>query len=72
MLNPIAFIEEAQTDALKPLDETKPDKRDSKESAGEEEPQDPSSDKPPSDSKQQESKPPAAAPKQAGSKPTTI
>jgi hypothetical protein len=71
VLNPIAFIEEAQTDALKPLDETKPDKRDSKESAGEEEPQDPSSDKLPSDSKQQESKPQAAEPEPADSKPTT-
>ena len=85
VLNPIAFIEEAQTDALKPLDKTKPDKRDSKTSAGEEVPQYPSFDKPasdskppapgtmkpPSDSKQQESKPKAAKSKQADSKPTT-
>jgi HlyD family secretion protein len=34
MLNPLAFIEEASTDALKPLDETKPDERDSTQSAG--------------------------------------
>ena len=85
VLNPIAFIEEAQTDALKPLDETKPDRRGSKKSAGEERPQDPRYDKPASylkppapgatkpasDTKKQESKPQEAKPKQADSKPTT-
>jgi multidrug efflux pump subunit AcrA (membrane-fusion protein) len=71
VLNPIAFIEEAQTDALKPLDEKKPDGRDLKKSAGKKEPQDPRYGKPASDSKQKESKPKAVKPKQADSKPAT-
>jgi multidrug efflux pump subunit AcrA (membrane-fusion protein) len=54
VLNTLAFIEHAQTDALKPFDETKPDKRDSTESAGKRRPQDPASDKPAGDSELEE------------------
>ena len=59
VLNPLAFIEEAQTDALKPLDEAKPREPDSIESGTES--------KSSSDTKKQKSKPQAAKPKQADS-----
>jgi len=57
VLNPLAFIEEAQTDALKPLDEAKPRERDSTESGTKSKPPGPSAIKPSIDTKKQESKP---------------
>jgi multidrug efflux pump subunit AcrA (membrane-fusion protein) len=51
VLNPIAFIEEAQTEVLKPLDEKKRDKRDSKKSVEEKEIRYPSFEKSAGDSK---------------------
>ncbi|MBW8039796.1 MAG: hypothetical protein FVQ85_07335 [Planctomycetes bacterium] len=70
VLNPLAFIEEAQSEVLKPLDKTKPRQQDSPESGIKSKPPAPGFTKPPSDSKKQESKPKAAKPKQADSKPT--
>jgi HlyD family secretion protein len=67
VLNPLAFIEEAQTEALKPLDESKPRESDSIESASGSKPAGPGAVKPSSDTKKQESKPQAAKPKQADS-----
>jgi multidrug efflux pump subunit AcrA (membrane-fusion protein) len=60
VLNPITFIEEAQTGALKPLDEAKPREPDSIESGSESKPPGPSATKPSIDSKKQESAPQAA------------
>ncbi len=71
VLNPLAFIEEAQTDALKPLDEAKPREPESIKSGTESKPPGPSATKPSSDTKKQQSKPQAAKPKQADSKSTT-
>jgi len=68
VLNPLAFIEEAQKRALKPFDKTEPDKRDAKESAGKRKPRDASSRMPASESKPKEAGPKAAKP-QADSKP---
>jgi len=59
VLNPRAFIEEAQTDALKPLDEAKPWEPDSTASGAKSKPPGPSAAKPSGDSKKQESKPQA-------------
>jgi len=64
VLNPLAFIEEAQTEALKPLDEAKPRQPDSIESGPESKLPGPSTIEPSGDTKKQESKP------QADSKPT--
>ena len=71
VLNPLAFIEEEQTDALKPHDEAKPREPESTESGTESKPPGPSATKPSGDSKKQESKPQAAKPKQADSKSIT-
>ncbi|MHC4867128.1 MAG: efflux RND transporter periplasmic adaptor subunit [Planctomycetota bacterium] len=71
VLNPLAFIEQAQTDALKPLNEAKPREPDLIESSSESKTPEPSATKPSIDSKKQEFKPQVAKPKQANSKPTT-
>jgi len=63
VLNPLALIDQAQSEALKPRDKTKPREPESHESG--------IKSKPPGDSKRQESKPKAVKPKQADSKPTT-
>ncbi len=57
VLNPLAFIEEAQTDALKPLTEAKPREPDSIESGTKSKPPEPSAIKPSIDTKKQESEP---------------
>lgn len=68
MLNPLAFMEEAQKDALKTYQETKRGERDSAESAGKGKPQETSSGKPAGDSKLEKGEKKAAKP-QADSKP---
>lgn len=62
VLNPLALIEEAQTDALKPLDEAKPREPDSTESGTKSNPPGPSSTAPFGDPKKQGPKPQAAKP----------
>ena len=68
MLNPLAFMEEAQKDALKTFEETKRDERDSAGSAGKRKPEDASSGKPAGDSQLEKAKKKTAKP-QADSKP---
>ena len=57
VLNPLAFIEEAQTEALKPLDEAKPREPDSIESGAKSKPPGPNTTKPSDDTKIKKSKP---------------
>ena len=71
VLNPLAFIDQAQSEVLKPRDETKPREPESHESGIKPKPPEPGATKPPGDSKKQESKPQAAKPNQADSKPIT-
>ena len=72
VLNPLAFIDQAQTEVLKPLDKTKPHEQDSPESGTKPKLPAPGTMKPSGDSKKQEPKPQAPRPKQTDAKPTTI
>ena len=67
VLNTLAFIEEVQTEVLKPLDEAKPREPQSPESRTKSKPPRPSATKPSSDSNKQKSKPQAVKPEQADS-----
>ena len=69
LLNPLAFTEEAQTDALKPIDDVKSQEADSIGSSTESKKPATGVKKPSGGKKKQDSKPKAATPKQAASQP---
>jgi multidrug efflux pump subunit AcrA (membrane-fusion protein) len=71
MLNPRAFMENTQTDAVKPLDEIESGEPNSKETGSAPKPQEPKATKPPGKSKQQDPKQQASKPKQADSQSKT-